>query len=42
MLDFVISLIMIVICFHYHIWQYEFDKVKLIGLFGGATDFCQF
>jgi len=40
MIDFVILLCLVGLCIHYHLWQYEFDKVNLISYFGNVDVFC--
>jgi len=40
MIDFVILVILVGLCFHYHVWQYEFDKVNLISFFGNVEVYC--
>ncbi|TNV77649.1 hypothetical protein FGO68_gene10401 [Halteria grandinella] len=35
-IDFIIFILLCVMCVHYHIWQHEFKQVKLISYYGGG------
>ena len=37
MLDFLLLLIMIVVCVHFHVWQNEYKRVQYISYIGGGS-----